>query len=236
MSLTGSIGKKSKIKGDITHVDKFNSGSDLTAVVRLKIKLENSLQYKEGQFAYIDFHDCEALHPFSILNYDEDTKLVEFGIKDLGDYTHKLVNEINTRTKVTVEGGYGYFQMSSDANQVWIGAGIGIVPLLSRLYWLQKTSNKAQNKIEKIHLFYCVNNENEAFFNAEIKEILCCMDFIESEKGNRLTAEQVLKKIDSEVYSVSFCGPEGFGVSLKNALVKKGLSENASHKEIFKMR
>ena len=241
LSLTGFIGKKNKIKGEVIQVDKFKSESDLIVVARLKIKLENSLQYKEGQFAYINFHDGEAPHPFSILNYDEDTKLVEFGIKDLGDYTHQLVNEIKIRTKVTVEGGYGYFQVSSDANQVWIGAGIGIVPLLSRLYWLQKTSNSGQNKIEKIHLFYCVNSEKEAFFNAEIKAILRNLNFIElhlveSNKGNRLTPEQIFKTVDNKVYSVSFCGPESFGVSLKNALVKVGLPEKAFHKEIFKMR
>lgn len=241
LSLTGSIGKKNKIKGEVIRVDKFKSGADSTMVARLQIKLENSLQYKEGQFAYINFHDGEAPHPFSILNYDEDRKLVEFGIKDLGDYTHTLVNEINTRTKVTVEGGYGYFQVSSDANQVWIGAGIGIVPLLSRLYWLQKTANTGKNKIKKIHLFYCVNNEKEAFFNAEIKVILRSMDFIElhlieSNKGNRLTSEQILKSMDNKAFSVSFCGPEGFGVSLKDTLVKAGLSEASFHKEIFKMR
>lgn len=241
LSLTGSIGKKSKIKGEVIHVDKFKSGSDSTVVARLQIKLENSLEYKEGQFAYIDFHDGEAPHPFSILNYDEGTKLVEFGIKDLGDYTHTLVNEINTRTKVTVEGGYGYFQVSSEANQVWIGAGIGIVPLLSRLYWLQKTSNTEKKQIRKIHLFYCVNNEKEAYFNAEIKAILRGMDFIElhlieSNKGNRLTSDQILKRMDNKVFSVSFCGPEGFAVSLKETLGKAGLPEASFHKEIFKMR
>ncbi len=241
LSLTGSIGKKSKIKGEIIHADKFKGGSDFTAVVRLKIKLENSLQYKEGQFAYINFHDGEAPHPFSILNYDEDTKLVEFGVKDLGDYTHSLVNEIDARTKVTVEGGYGYFQVPSDANQVWIGAGIGIVPLLSRLYWLKKTLNRASNKIEKISLFYCVNSKKEAFFNAEIKAILQGIDFIElhlieSDKGNRLTSKQVLQTIDSKYYSVSFCGPEAFGMSLKDSLIREGMLENAFHKEIFKMR
>ena len=241
LSLTGSIGKKNKIKGEVIHVDKFKSGSNSTVVARLQIKLENSLHYKEGQFAYINFHDGEAPHPFSILNYDEDTQLVEFGIKDLGDYTHTLVNEINTRTKVTIEGGYGYFQVSSEANQVWIGAGIGIVPLLSRLYWLQKTSNTDKSQIKKIHLFYCVNSEKEAYFNPEIKAILRGMDFIElhlieSNKGNRLTSEQILKRMDNKAFSVSFCGPETFGVSLKDTLVKAGLPEASFHKEIFKMR
>ena len=104
---------------------------------------------------------CAVL--FSILNYNEKTRLVEFGIKDLGDYTHQLINQIAVGKKATVEGGYGYFQVPSDMNQVWVGAGIGIVPLLSRLYWLQKATDKATKNIEKIHLFYCVNNEKEAF-------------------------------------------------------------------------
>lgn len=71
--------------------------------------------------------------------------------------------------------------------------------------------------------------------------ILRSIDFIElhlieSNKGNRLTSEQILKSMDNKAFSVSFCGPEGFGVSLKDTLVKAGLSEASFHKEIFKMR
>ncbi|MCE7534764.1 ferric reductase-like transmembrane domain-containing protein [Aliivibrio fischeri] len=241
LSLTGSIGKKNKIGGQVVQVDKFKDDSEFTVVARLQIKLESKLRYKEGQFAYINFHDGEAPHPFSILNYNEKTRVAEFGIKDLGDYTHQLVNQIAVGKKATVEGGYGYFQIPSDMNQVWVGAGIGIVPLLSRLYWLQKSTDKTTKRIEKIHLFYCVNNEKEAFFSTEIKTILRKLDFIElhlieSDKGCRLTSEHILKKVDSDSFSVSFCGPEGFGTSLKQGLMVNGLPEASFHKEIFKMR
>lgn len=83
--------------------------------------------------------------------------------------------------------------------------------------------------------------EKEAFFSTEIKAILRKMDFIElhlieSDKGYRLTSEYILNKIDNESFSVSFCGPEGFGMSLKQGLMANGLPEASFHKEIFKMR
>ncbi|MEI8631221.1 hypothetical protein P4S72_02135 [Vibrio sp. PP-XX7] len=83
------------------------------------------MHYKEGQFCYLNFHDGEAPHPFSVLNYDPEKQYLEFGVKDLGDYTHKLVNQLETGQRVTVEGGYGCFQMAEAENQVWVGQGSG---------------------------------------------------------------------------------------------------------------
>ncbi len=121
LSLTGKIGASNKSTGEVVSAERFKADTENNSVIRVGIKLDSTIHYKEGQFAYLNFHDGEAPHPFSILDYDEETKFIEFGIKDLGDYTHQMVNQLTVGQSVTVEGGYGYFQIPQQAMQVWVG-------------------------------------------------------------------------------------------------------------------
>ncbi|MFA0086053.1 ferric reductase-like transmembrane domain-containing protein [Vibrio sp. 10N.261.51.F12] len=244
LSLTGRIGRKNKADGTVVEVKPFSSqakGLSHNDAIRITIQLTSGILYKEGQFAYLNFHDGESPHPFSILNYDPSTLRIEFGIKSLGDYTHDLVNTLAAEQGVTVEGGYGYFQVPQSMHQIWVGAGIGIVPFISRLYWLKAQSNDQVSRINKIHLFYCVQSKKEAFFNHEIMMLLRHLSFVElhvvdAERGEFLDSTQVLESFTSESFEVSFCGPETFGDSLKSGLVEAGLPANRFHQEAFKMR
>ncbi|MDG3085889.1 ferric reductase-like transmembrane domain-containing protein [Vibrio hannami] len=241
LSLSGSIGKVKKVRGEVTSVKPFSVKTGTNTAIRFSIKLESGINYKEGQFAYLNFHDGEAPHPFSILNYDPEQRSIDFGVKDLGDYTNKLVNTLKAGQKVTIEGGYGRFQMSEFSEQVWVGAGIGIVPFVSRLYWLKKQAEKQQVSFDKIHLFYCVNSANEAFFHNEIISLLQKLNFIElhlleADNGQLLDGEQIMEKVKGKEFDVSFCGPDAFGKSLQSQLATAGIPEERFHKEIFKMR
>lgn len=241
LSLTGKTGKNNRSTGQIIAVERFVSQSRQNAAVRFSARLDSEIRYKEGQFSYLNFHDGESAHPFSILNYDSNSNVIEFGVKDLGDYSNKLVNNLKTGQKVTVEGGYGCFQISDFENQAWVGAGIGIVPFISRLYWLKNKADNHPFRFQKIHLFYCVNSKKEAFFADEIVSILGHLHFIElhileAEKGELLDSEQIIQKMEGEAFDVSFCGPVPFAEKLKKTLRTNGLPESRFHHEIFKMR
>ncbi len=234
LSLTGMIGKNNKASGRVLSVQPLTVQAEQNMAVRFSIQLDSKISYQEGQFAYLNFDDGEPAHPFSILNYDVKTKQIEFAVKDLGDYTHQLVNSLQVEQKVTVEGGYGFFQISGSREQVWVGAGIGIVPFISRLYWLKSRVEKQL----KIHLFYCVNSEKEAFFTDEIVALLSHLDFIEfhlldAQRGELLDSEQIIEKVGSTHFDVSFCGPASFAEQLQTTLK---LPENRFHRELFKMR
>ncbi len=234
LSLTGKIGKNNKASGRVIFVKPLTVQAEQNMAVRFSIQLDSEISYQEGQFAYLNFDDGEPAHPFSILNYDAKAKQIEFAVKDLGDYTHKLVNSLQVEQKVTVEGGYGFFQISDSKEQVWVGAGIGIVPFISRLYWLKSRVEKQL----KIHLFYCVNSEKEAFFTDEIVALLSHLDFIEfhlldAQRGELLDSEQIIEKMGSTHFDVSFCGPASFAEQLQTTLK---LPENRFHRELFKMR
>ncbi|WP_317918640.1 ferric reductase-like transmembrane domain-containing protein [Vibrio sp. MACH09] len=252
LSLTGKIGRSNQASGEVTQVDSLTTDGKRADTIRFSITLSKPIRYKEGQFAYLNFHDGESPHPFSILNYNAAENMVEFGVKDLGDYTHKLVQTLQAGQRVTVEGGYGYFQIPEDQQQVWVGAGIGIVPFISRLYWLAHKAKQQPNdakhqpvNIEKIHLFYCVNSRKEAYFEKEITNVIgnllnkldiVELEIVDAEKGQLLDAQQVLQKTQGQAYNVSFCGPRPFATSLKSDLVASGLNENNFHSELFKMR
>jgi predicted ferric reductase len=238
ISLSGRIGKINKSKGLITFVNPLVGSNDKRLAVHFAVKLDEVISYKEAQFAYLDFHDNEYAHPFSILNYDQQSNVIEFAVKDLGDYTNKLVNNLNNGQKVTIEGGYGRFQISDFAHQVWVGAGIGIVPFISRLYWLQRKENRNALEIQKIHFFYCINSQKDAFFQDEIITILNGFSFIElhifdAQKEELLDGEKIKQLVDDKPFEVSFCGPSAFAKQLQTDLA---LSDNLFHREIFKMR
>lgn len=239
LSLSGRIGKKNKAEGWIHDIQQFSGYSG--QMVRFSLKLATPIRCKDSQFCYLNFHDGEFPHPFSIINYDEDTQCIEFGVKDLGDYTHQLVDTIHLGQIVTVEGGYGRFQISNMPNQVWVGAGIGITPFLFRLYWLHRRAEKQALPFKKIDLFYCVRSEREAFFSDEIITLLQRLDFIAlhlmtSDTTGRLTCEQLIANMKGKEYDVSFCGPDGFGEILETYLKHQGLPDNRFHRELFEMR
>jgi predicted ferric reductase len=241
LSLFGKIGSANKAEGRVSDVISFSQSTAASEVVRFNVNIDSPLTYKAGQFAYLDFHDGEAPHPFSILHYDEQIHQMTFGIKALGDYTNELVKKLQAGQRVTVEGSYGKFQISETQHQVWIGAGIGIVPFLSRLYWLKNQHNKKANPYQKIELYYCVNSKREAYFETEMIKILNHLSFIElhivdAEKNQWLDGRQIEQQMHGKVYDVSFCGPEGFGKQLQTYLKNAGLPEQRFHSEIFKMR
>lgn len=241
LSIVGAIGKRNKVDGKVIAVERFTDAPNENNVLRISIHLDSALKYQEGQFSYLDFYDGEPPHPFSILDYDADSQVVEFGIKGLGDYTNRLVNQLDVGQVVSVEGGYGRFQITGVKQQVWIGAGIGIVPFISRLYWLKRKVSEHNNQLEKIHLFYCVSSKTQAYFSREIIRLLEGMDFIalhivDTENEGRLNSDRVLKTLAHTDFDVSFCGPESFAQSLRVDLMKQGLPKQRFHRENFAMR
>ncbi|MGR5169084.1 ferredoxin reductase family protein [Vibrio astriarenae] len=240
ISLMGKIGFTNIASGVVKDVYRYST-PEKPQVIRLRVQLFSPLQVKHGQFVFLDFKDGETPHPFSILNYDHDKGLLEFGIKALGDYTNQLTSTIDNGSAVSVEGGYGCFQISQCQNQAWVGAGIGIVPFISKLYWLQKRDTEKVKSFEKIHLFYCVNSREEALFEAEIINLIRKLDFVvlhllQAEDGEFLCADKLVRSFEDSNYDVSFCGPKSFGQQLRAGLMKYGLSKSDFHFERFSMR
>lgn len=238
LSLSGQIGRRRKVSGKVSMVKQIADDSTHYHVLHIGIILDEPLDYKAGQFAYLDFHDGEAPHPFSVLKYDPFTQQVEFAIKDLGDYTHQLYHELHEHSSVTLEGGYGRFHIPSDAQQVWIGAGIGIVPFVA---WLQSLTQLPHSSGRHIELFYCRDNDKQQYFVKLLEFFTDKLPNVNlhvytASHNEFLCAERVARRLNLTQSSVSFCGPVGFGENLKQHLTDMGLARQNFHSERFSMR
>ncbi|WP_256612992.1 ferredoxin reductase domain-containing protein [Vibrio ostreae] len=92
-----------------------------------------------------------------------------------------------------------------------------------------------------IELFYCRENENQRYFVQLLGKLVQVLPKVTlhvytASQNQYLCAERVARQLDLARSSVSFCGPVGFGRSLKNQLVNMGLAKHCFYSERFVMR
>ena len=95
------------------------------------------MRFQPGQFAWIKLaHSPFTLeeHPFSFSSSAERPDRLEFGIRELGDFTSR-VGEIAPGTAAFLDGPHGAFSIDRHpaVGYVFIAGGVGITPILSFL-------------------------------------------------------------------------------------------------------
>ena len=233
ISLTGNIGKNNRVSGMVNHISRPTSD-----LVLFQTKLDKAVDYQPGQFAYIDFRDGEKPHPFTLIDYNRQTQTAEFAIKALGDYTTDLVDILQEQQAVFVEGPYGQFLYSDHKQQVWIGAGIGIVPFIAMAESLVREELPLARKIK---LYYRVHALQDAVFHSRLVELSEQIPGFEvvllaSDQGGSLDADDIAREVPLNEYQVCFCGPASFGETLEAELIDRGLPKTAFKKEFFEFR
>lgn len=148
----------------VSHIQKV---ADDVWSLRLKPKYR-MLNFKPGQFLYVSFDTLpeHGFHPFTVASGQRSSE-IQFYIKELGDLTEKF-QKLRTGDRVKVKGPYGGFTFDDTRfkNQLWIGAGIGITPFLSKARSLQYSK-----KNQRIELIYAVNQKSEAWAAKELDDI-----------------------------------------------------------------
>jgi predicted ferric reductase len=191
-----------------------------------------------GQFIFVSFY-CEDIspevHPFSLASgaNDKDIRIV---VKNLGDYTAKL-KDLKKGSLASIEGPFGRFSTyySENKDQIWIAAGIGIVPFIGMAASLAKDDGYHAD------LYYCLKNESEAVKLKELSEISSqnknfrVIPYYADEKGF-ITAE-VVSKLSQGVLGkdIFLCGPPPFMKNLRHQLGKLGVKNYNIHSEEFSL-
>jgi len=233
LSLAGRIGRARRHGARVTAVEDRGAG-----VLEVVCQVQGGWQHRAGQFAFISFEPGEGQHPFTISNADGGQGEVRFAIKALGDYTAQLAARVRAGQEVTLEGPYGRFDFRRDSapEQVWVAAGIGATPFVAWLESLQDTPDRAP----RVQLHYCVRNGGEAVF-AERLQALCerlpsiTLQVHHSDDTGQVRAEDLLAQAGQGA-SVWFCGPQGFGQALRDAMQRLGRPAGRFHQELFQMR
>jgi predicted ferric reductase len=227
------VGRARQAVGKIDTVTQHQDGR----IVAVKVCLEDRWPgHHAGQFAFVRFKEREEPHPFTISSSWQDDGNLSFVIKGLGDYTRALTSQLEIGSLVTVEGPYGQFNFNGrHRRQIWVSAGIGITPFVSRMQHLRELPD---GRI--IDLFHATSDSdiryNEALAKLAANSGVRLHVWVGAEQG-RLGAEQILRAVpDWKSADVWFCGPVDFGKALRKGFRDAGLSPNDFHQELFHFR
>ncbi len=219
-----------KYKGTIKSVHKITEN-----VIELQVETAKPFSFKAGQFAFLNFKFAYEPHPFTIATYNNDN-LLKFYIKESGDWTNKLFDNIKEGDTVKVEGPYGGFTFNDDKfnNQLWIAGGIGITPFIAELEYL--SSNKSDKNIT-----FIFSHEGKSPLEDRVKE-LCDkigvkLTIVDTSKDGYLTYNKI-KEIsgDIENSSIWFCGPYPFRRGVEKGLRVDNININNLHYDSFTFR
>lgn len=203
-------------------------------------KQGSNVSYKPGQFAFLKFHkkgwkyDKET-HPFSFTSTPSETdpqKKITFGIRASGDFTSAL-KDIESGDRVTIEGGFGGFQVKPLGKAMCIAGGIGITPFISNLKELELSGG-----MEELVLYFTNRGADAPYLqflqDYERHNLWFHLHFNNTLKGERLDIPAIIDK-HREGYNIYVCGPESLIYASTKAADAQGIPSSRLHKESFKL-
>lgn len=230
----GFLKLRSKVISHISVSDDVNE---------IAFELPRDVNYIHGQFAYLQYKRGGEAHPFTILSYDKDSRIMKIAYKRIWNFTQKL-NQVKSQiSEVFIDGPYGEFTAEVNENSpiVCIAGGIGITPF----YYLL-----TQSKNSNAQLIYLNKTPQEAVYLSELsdslkKDLICVFSRSKVEGktehtcygGSRLSKQilqEILPKNLTEVNYYLYASKPVIE-STKNLLLSLGISVSNIHWEPFEM-
>lgn len=218
--LLGKVLAQSKLSGDIT---------EITVETAAKLKI------LPAQFISISFDTKEHPHPFTVISSktENDKCVFSIWIKDLGKYSHELQTRKLIGAEAFIHGPYGEFLAYCDPNDkmVWIAAGVGITPFVSKLQ--DKTDYPATT------LIWSYRGLSESLVD-RVRNLAKSSNVkflgFDSSKGQSLRDSKALSSVLKPFSDASFyyCGTPSFKKNLDSFL--KTISKTESDSENFSWR
>ncbi|MFZ3482779.1 ferric reductase-like transmembrane domain-containing protein [Sphingomonas sp. 3-13AW] len=231
-SLFHRIGKSRRATGAIEDVEYHPDSGVAEVTVRLSTAWPG---HSPGQFAYVDFGDREAPHPFTISSAWHQDGRLRFGIKKLGDYTRTLPDRVFPGQAVTIEGPYGRFDLRNGGRQLWIAGGVGIAPFLAGLESLAEEHERAQ-----VDLIYSTRLPDAGLISRLVDltgQTGVTLHVLVTPPDKLLTLKRLEEMVpDWKTADIWFCGPAGFADALRAPMIAQGLPPGRFHEEFYTTR
>jgi predicted ferric reductase len=210
---------------------------------------EGLSSFMPGQFAWLTFRCSPFLlreHPFSIVSPPEHLPRIEFGIKELGDFT-ATIGGVKPGETVYLDGPYGVFSIDRNRDAwgfVGIVGGIGITPLLSML-----RSMAERNDPRPVWLFYGSTSWDSVIYREEIEALKTRLDLTviyildkapdgwDGETGylDAQMLERHLPKRGRDRLHCFLCGPVPMTAAAEKGLHALGVPASRIQTEIFEL-
>ncbi|MEX0762408.1 MAG: ferric reductase-like transmembrane domain-containing protein [Dehalococcoidia bacterium] len=218
-----------------------------TWALTLKADGHEGIKFLPGQFAWLKFGRSPFTieeHPFSFSSSAEHPERIEFGIKELGDFTSR-VKDIPPGTPAYIDGPHGAFSVDRTpaAGYVFIVGGIGISPVMGIIRTLADRDDP-----RPLLLIYGDKTWDAIAYRDELEELKDRLDLEiayvledphedwEGEAGF-VTAEILDKRLPDEKITREYfvCGPDVMMDAVEKALLANGVSRNNIHMERFNL-
>jgi predicted ferric reductase len=214
---------------------------------RLHARKFDGFHFGPGQFAWITVNKSPfaiTRHPFSISSSAEKTERVALSIKASGDFTRK-VGYLKPGATVYLDGPHGAFTIDryDGPGFVFIGAGVGITPLMSMLRTMADRSDP-----RPCYLFFGNREWEGIAFREEIEELKSRLNLEvmhvlsrppegwEGDEG-RITAMVLAQHLPERYQRLQYfiCGSDSMMDDTEDALVHLGVPKRRVHSERFGM-
>ncbi len=205
------------------------------------------LEFHPGQFAWIATGNpvTSEHHPISISSSAElgPDRRIEFGIRNLGDWSGQQVPQVAVGSSVYVNGPFGGLSIDREPGQgfLLIAGGIGITPLRSMILTM-----KDRGDVRPVVLLYAANNFEAAIYHQELETLQSEMNlkvvFVLAEPPSTWTGERghidaaLLKRyLPAQFMRFQYfvCWPSAMMDAMETHLTALGLPRSCVHSERY---
>ena len=214
---------------------------------RLHARRFDGFHFEPGQFAWITVNKSPfaiTRHPFSISSSAEKTERLGLSIKAAGDFTQKI-SYLKPGATAYLDGPHGAFTIDRHDGPgfVFIGAGVGITPLMSMLRTMADRSDP-----RPCYLFFGNREWEGVAFREEIEELKGRLNLEvvhvlsrppegwEGDEG-RIDAAVLARHLPERYQRLQYfiCGSDSMMDATEDALVHLGVPKRRVHSERFGM-
>lgn len=196
----------------------------------------SGLAPRPGQYVYLKDGFISEEHPFSVLDYDENTGDITIAYRTFGRFTTELAKR-RARDTIYLGGPYGEFTGEVDEEPetpvVFIAGGIGVTPMVRHLI---------ENTRREQWLFYANRTHSSAMIVPELRKLLGArlvtifsrdQPGIGDEQGH-FSAEIARKHLaDPTAYHYYICGADAMMDTCREELRLLGIPSGQIHSEAF---
>ena len=195
-------------------------------------QIEMERRYNPGSFVQLTLGEVSASdiwpesRTFSIASFQPG--VMRFIIKNEGDYTQKLFENLTNGSVCTIKYPFGdlFDKKTVDEEHIFLAGGVGITPYLGLIEYYESIG-----KLDRIILFYSVRIEKDLIHYESLKQKL--QDrlhvYITREKSLKFTSRRMtledIKEYSNSQSNIYICGSKAFNQTFKSQLSTSGYNK-----------